>query len=33
MMAKAWQWDVRRSEEEIQQILKYPKHPSFPNYA
>jgi len=33
MMAKAWQWDVRRSEEEIQQILKDPKHPSFPHYA
>jgi DNA-binding XRE family transcriptional regulator len=31
--SKAWQWDVRRSDEEIRQILKNPKHPSFLHYA
>lgn len=33
MMAKAWQWDVRRSEEEIRKILKNPGHPGFLHYA
>ena len=32
-MPKAWQWDVRASDEEIRQILKNPKHPSFIHYA
>lgn len=32
-MSKAWQWDVRRSDEEIRQILKNPEHPSFIHYA
>lgn len=32
-MSKAWQWDLRRSDEEIRQILKNPKHPSFLHYA
>ena len=32
-MPKAWQWDVRRSDEEIRQILKNPEHPSFLHYA
>lgn len=33
MMAKVWQWDVRRSEDEIRQILENPEHPSFLHYA
>ena len=32
-MPKAWQWDMRRSDEEIRKILKDPKHPSFLHYA
>jgi DNA-binding XRE family transcriptional regulator len=32
-MPKAWQWDMRRSDEEIREILKDPKHPSFLHYA
>ena len=32
-MPKAWQWDVRRSDEEIRKILKDPSHPSFLHYA
>jgi len=32
-MPKAWQWDVGRSDEEIRQVLKNPKHPSFLYYA
>lgn len=32
-MPKVWQWDVRRSDGEIRQILKDPKHPSFLHYA
>lgn len=32
-MPKAWQWDVGRSDEEIRQILKNSKHPSFIHYA
>lgn len=32
-MSKAWQWDVRRSNEEVRQILKNPEHPSFLHYA
>jgi DNA-binding Xre family transcriptional regulator len=32
-MPKAWQWDVRRSDKEIQKILKDPSHPSFFHYA
>ena len=32
-MAKAWQWDVGRSDEEIRKILKDLEHPSFLHYA
>ena len=32
-MPKAWQWDVRRSDKEIREILKNPEHPSFLHYA
>lgn len=32
-MPKSWQWDMGRSDEEIQQILKNPGHPSFLHYA
>jgi DNA-binding XRE family transcriptional regulator len=32
-MPKAWQWDVRRSDDEIRQILKNPEHPNFLHYA
>ena len=33
IMSKAWQWDVRRSDEEIRRILKNPKDPNFLHYA
>ena len=32
-MSKAWQWDVRRSDEEIRRILKNPKDSNFLHYA
>lgn len=32
-MAKAWQWDVRRSDGQIRQILKNTEHASFIYYA
>lgn len=33
-MPKAcWQWDIRRSDQEIRKILKNPGHPSFFHYA
>ena len=32
-MPKAWQWDVKRPDKEIRQILKNPEHPSFLHYA
>lgn len=32
-MSKAWQWDVRRSDDQIREILKDPLQPSFLHYA
>lgn len=32
-MPKAWQWDVRRSDKDIREILNNPRHPSFFHYA
>jgi DNA-binding XRE family transcriptional regulator len=32
-MVKSWQWDVKRTNEEIRRILKNPKHPNFFYYA
>ncbi len=33
MTSKMWQWDVRRSDEEVRRVLKNPAHPSFLHYA
>ena len=31
--SRVWEWDVRRTDEEIRKILKNPEHPSYLHYA